>query len=321
MIWENQVSPAPVPVIKTSKLLGVSKSGYYAWLKRKGRNNRKARDRPILEEITKIASCRPGNGYGYRRMTHELRKRGYIANHKRVLRIMRENNLTIKRPGHSIFTTDSNHDNPVYPNLVLGMKPTKPNEVWASDFTYIQLNKEFVYLAVELDIGTRRVIGWCLSRKLDTDTALEALQMALYLRRNENLSGLIHHSDQGVQYTSIRFTECLRNHGIMISNSRKGTPTDNAYVESFFKTLKYEEVYLNEYETFRDAADNIEEFIEDVYNAKRMHSSLGYKSPIEYEESLELPGTEEEKERDDKIDLFGNQEEKNKYDCLTMGPQ
>lgn len=317
MMWENQVSPAPVPVVKTAKLLGVSKSGYYTWLKTNGRNNRKARDRPILEELNKIAEDRRYVGYGYRRMTHELRKRGYLANHKRVLRIMRENGLTIKYPRHTIFTTDSDHDNPVYPNLVLGLKPTRPNEVWAADFTYIQLQREFVYLAVELDVGTRRVIGWCLSRKLDTDTALEALQMALYLRRNEHLSGLIHHSDQGVQYTSIRFTECLRNHGIMISNSRKGTPTDNAYVESFFKTLKYEEVYLNEYETFNDAADNIEEFIEDVYNAKRMHSSLGYLSPIEYEESLEIPRAEE---GDDKMELFGGREEKNKYDVLTMGP-
>ena len=137
------------------------------------------------------------------------------------------------------------------------MKITRPNQVWGADFTYIQLNKEYVYLAVELDLYGRRVLGWSLSRSLDTDTALDALQMALYTRRNEDLSGLIHHTDQGVQFTSMRYTECLRHHGIQISNSRKGNQYDNAYVESFFKTLKYEEVYLNEYETFDDALEKI----------------------------------------------------------------
>ena len=281
MIWNNQISPAPIPVMKTSQLLDVSKSGYYAWLKRKGRNNRVARDRPIVEQIQKIIIDYPG--YGYRRMTHQLRRHGYIVNHKRVLRLMRENGLTFKRKKYSPITTDSQHKNPVYPNLVRGMEITHLNQVWAADFTYIQLLKDYVYLAVELDIYSRRCIGWSLSRNLDTDTALDALQMALYLREDDNRSGLIHHSDRGSQYTSIRFTQCLRNHGIQISNSRKGNPYDNAYVESFFKTLKYEEVYLNEYETFGDAMENIERFIEDVYNAKRMHSSLGYVSPIEYE--------------------------------------
>lgn len=227
---------------------------------------------------------------------------------------MRENGLIIKHHHRTICTTNSDHGNLVYPNLVMGMKIDRPNQVWAADFTYVQLQKEFIYLAVEFDVYTRRCIGWSLSRKLDTDTALDVLYMALYVRREDGLSGLIHHSDQGVQYTSIRFTETLRNHGIQISNSRKATPTDNTYVESFFKTLKYEEVYLNEYETFNDAMDNIERFIEDVYNAKRMHSALGYMSPMEYEESIKPPETDE----DD--DLFETREEKNKYDCLTMGP-
>jgi transposase InsO family protein len=177
------------------------------------------------------------------------------------------------------------------------------------------LNKEFVYLAVELDIYSRRVLGWSLSRNLDTNTALDALQMALYLRRDDNLSGLIHHSDRGVQYTSIRFTECLRNHAIQISNSRKANPYDNAFAESFFKTLKYEEVYLNEYETFDDAMDNIELFIDDVYNAKRMHSALGYMSPIEYEESLDNFVSEE-----DKGHKFGVQKEKNTNHSFFISP-
>ena len=234
----------------------------------------------------KIAVDQPG--YGYRRMKHELRRRGIVANHKRVLRLMKKHGLTVKRKRFSPITTDSEHDNPVYPNLVRGLEVTSPNQVWAADFTYIQLRKEFIFLAVELDIYARRVIGWSLSRDLDAGTALDALHMALYNRRNDCLSGLIHHSDRGVQYTSMAFTECLRYHGIQISNSRKGNPYDNAFVESFFKTLKYEEVYLNEYETFEDALRNIHQFIEDVYNAKRMHSALGYRSPIEFEAQREV---------------------------------
>jgi putative transposase len=286
MIWENQRSPGSISVMDAAALLDVSKSGYYAWLRRNGRNSRTARDRPVVEEMHKIVHENPG--YGYRRMTHQLRRHGLVVNHKRVLRLMRENNLTFRRKKFSLITTDSEHDNPVYPNLVRGMKITEPNQVWAADFTYIQLQKEYVYLAVELDLYGRRCIGWSLSRNLDTENALDALQMALYTRRHEDLGGLIHHSDRGRQYTSAEFTECLRNHGIQISNSRKGNPYDNAFVESFFKTLKYEEVYLNEYETFEDAMENIGRFIDDVYNSKRMHSSLGYKSPIEFEKQEEL---------------------------------
>lgn len=284
MIWDNQRSPAPIPVCAAALLLGVSKSGYYAWLKHRGRDNRQARDRPVVEEIMKIVHEIPG--YGYRRVTHELRRRGQQVNHKRVLRLMRENNLLFRRKKFSPITTDSEHGNPIYPNLVRGLQITRPNQVWAADFTYIQLENEFVYLAVELDVHTRNCIGWSLSRDLSAETALDALQMALYNRREDNLSGLIHHSDRGRQYTSFAFTECLRNHGIQISNSRKGNPYDNAYAESFFKTLKYEEVYLNEYETFDDAWNNILAFIEDVYNSKRMHSALGYLSPKEFEQKL-----------------------------------
>jgi transposase InsO family protein len=285
MIWKNQRQPGPIPVRDAARLLSVSKSGYYYWLKRNGHDNRAARDRPIIEEMHKIIHKYPG--YGYRRMTHQLRKHGYIVNHKRVLRLMQENGLTFKRNKWKPITTDSEHDNPVYPNLVRGMEVTGQNQVWAADFTYIQIHKEFVYLAVELDLHTRRCLGWSLSRNLDTNTALDALQMALYNRRDDSLSGLIHHSDRGVQYTSMAFTECLRNHGIQISNCRKGNPYDNAYVESFFKTLKYEEVYLNEYENFEEALENIGNFIEDVYNVKRMHSALGYLSPIEFEQQEE----------------------------------
>jgi putative transposase len=284
MILDNQRSPAPIPLKASKRLLCVSKSGYYAWLKRKGCDRRKARDRLIIDEMMKIIHKFPG--YGYRRITRQLGKQGYQINHKRVLRLMRENNLLFRRKKFSPITTDSQHGNPVYPNLVRGLPIERPNQVWAADFTYIQLDKEFVYLAVELDVYTRNCIGWSLSRDLSAETALDALQMALYNRQDEKLSGLIHHSDRGTQYTSFAFTQCLRNHGIQISNSRKGNPYDNAYAESFFKNLKYEEVYLNEYETFDDSLDNIQAFIEDVYNSKRMHSGLGYLSPMEFEQKL-----------------------------------
>jgi len=284
MIWDNQRSPAPVPVQDSAPLLNVSKSGYYAWANSNGHDSREARDRPVVEDMMKIIHEFPG--YGYRRITRQLKRQGRTVNHKRVLRLMQENNLQFRRKKFTPMTTDSEHNNPVYPNLLCGLKTERPNQVWAADFTYIQLGKEYVYLAVELDIHTRCCIGWSLSRNLSTETALDALQMALYTRQDEDLGGLIHHSDRGTQYTSFAFTQCLRDHGIQISNSRKAVPTDNAYAESFFKTLKYEEVYLNEYETFEDAWDNIQAFIEDVYNSKRMHSGIGYLSPKEFEQKL-----------------------------------
>jgi len=284
MIWDNQRFPAPVPAKESARLMNVSKSGYYAWARNNGYDSREARDRPVVEDMMKIIHEFPG--YGYRRIARQLKKQGNTVNHKRVLRLMRENNLQFRRKKFSPITTDSEHNNPVYPNLLCGLKTERPNQVWAADFTYIQLGKEYVYLAVELDIHTRCCIGWSLSRSLSTETALDALQMALYNRQDDDISGLIHHSDRGTQYTSFAFTQCLRDHGIQISNSRKAVPTDNAYAESFFKTLKYEEVYLNEYETFEDAWDNIQAFIEGVYNSKRMHSGLGYLSPKEFEQKL-----------------------------------
>ena len=281
MILQNQLSPYRITVKSAADVVGTSKSGYYKWLRRKGRSKRDIRNQPVVEDIRKIIVSNPG--YGYRRTTWALRYQGQRVNHKRVLRLMRTNGLTYKRKKFHPITTDSEHNNPTYPNLLLGMKITGPNQVWASDFTYIQVRRGFVYLAVVMDIWSRRILGWSLSKSLATVTALEALHMALYNRRHHNLSGLIHHSDKGVQFTSMAYTQCLRDHGIQVSNSRTAYPYDNAFVESFFRTLKMEEVYLNEYESFEDALKNIKQFIEDVYNAKRIHSSLGYVSPLEFE--------------------------------------
>jgi putative transposase len=281
MIWENQRSPGAIPVKVAAQFLDVSKSGYYNWLRMRGIDARAARNKPIVEEIRKIIYRNPG--YGYRRVTRELWNHGYLVNHKRALRLMKLNGLTVTKKRFTVITTDPEHDNPVYPNLVMGLNITRPNQVWAADFTYVQLRDKYVYLAVEMDLYSRRILGWAIGPDLDANLALQALHMALYNRRQESLSGLIHHADQGAQFTSFAYTQCLRDHGIQISNSRRGNPYDNAFVESFFKTLKCEEVYLNEYETAKEAYDNIKWFIEQIYNATRMHSALGYISPTEFE--------------------------------------
>jgi len=270
----------PVSVKDASGLLGVSRSGFYKWSSN-GTDFRPDSDSRIKDEIIEIIG--EYTGYGYRRVTAELRRRGFTVNHKRVLRIMKQHNLICKKKRFKPTTTDSNHNNVVYPNLIRDIDIVRPNQIWASDITYIRLVKGFVFLAVIIDLFTRRCIGWELSRRLDNRLALNALRMALRNREGENLEDLIHHSDKGVQYTSAEYVMCLKERNIRISMSRTGNPYDNAYAESFFKTLKVEEVYLNEYETFRDALENIGRFIEEVYNKKRLHSSLGYKSPIEFE--------------------------------------
>ncbi len=220
-------------------------------------------------------------GYGYRRVTHALQREGWKVNHKRVLRIMREESLLCHLKRHFVQTTDSHHPFPIYPNLVNGRTPDAPDVIWVADLTYIRLRSEFVYLATLLDAYSRRCIAWNLSTRIDTNLALGALEEALATR--EVKPGLIHHSDRGVQYASFAYTERLVSVGVQISMSAKGNAYDNAKAESFFKTLKQEEVYLKQYQTFEEASTNIGQFIEDVYNTKRLHSSLGYVPPIEFE--------------------------------------
>jgi putative transposase len=243
------------------------------------------KDLDLRDAIQRIALEFPC--YGRPRITAELKRRGRVANHKRVGRIMREDNLLCLRRRKFVVTTDSSHNLRVYPNLAGKMELTGIDQLWRADITYIRLETEFVYLAVVLDAYSRRVIGWALDRNLEDDLAIAALQMAL--RRRTRGEGLTHHSDRGVQYASNDYTGLLNEHGIRISMSRSGNPYDNAACESFMKTLKYEEVYRQEYRDLADARASIERFIEKIYNGKRLHSALGYRPPVEFERSLLTP--------------------------------
>ena len=222
--------------------------------------------------------------YGYRPITKELHRRGIIVNHKRVLRLMREDNLLCLRRHAFVRTTDSNHTLTVYPNLARGLVLSNINQLWVADITYIRLQREFVYLAVILDAYSRRCIGWALSRHIDTELALAALRMALQTRTLP--PGLMHHSDRGVQYASKAYVALLQEHQIQISMSRTGNPYDNAKAERFMRTLKYEEVHMNDYETLPEVLASVRHFIEAVYNRKRLHSAIGYLPPTEFEASL-----------------------------------
>jgi transposase InsO family protein len=240
-------------------------------------------DPDLRDEIQRIALEMPS--YGYRRITEELRRRGHLVNAKRIRRMMRADNLLCVRRRRFICTTDSEHGLPIYPNLARDMALTALNQLWVADITYIRLHGEFVYLAVILDAFSRRCIGWHIGRRLSDTLSLEALKMALATR--EARAGLVHQSDRGVQYASREYTALLQANEIAISMSRTGNPYDNAYAESFMKTLKYEEVYLSEYESLADVRSSIEHFIEEVYNRKRLHSSIGYLPPAEFEGRLE----------------------------------
>ena len=222
--------------------------------------------------------------YGYRRITKQLKRDGIIVNHKKVLRIMREESLLCEIKRAWVTTTDSRHSFRRFPNLIKNVAVTGPNQIWASDITYIRIASGFVYLAVILDTYSRKVIGYAISKSLDTALTLYALNAAISQRKPP--PGCIHHSDQGVQYASEAYTAVLNTHKFHISMSGKGNPYDNAMAESFFKTLKQEEVYLWDYETFEDVIQRIPYFIEQVYNQKRLHSSLDYVPPDEFEQAF-----------------------------------
>ena len=257
----------------------VSRAGWY----RQGADPQPAdRDLKLRDEIQKIALEWPA--YGSRRITAELRRRKWTVNRKRVQRRMREDNLLCLRKRKFVVTTDSDHGLRVYPNLARQMTLTGIDQLWRADITYVRLEVEFVYLAVILDAYSRRVIGWELDGTLEDSLTLAALRMAL--SRRTVTPELVHHSDRGVQYASGDYTQLLKDHDIRISMSRKANPWDNAACESFMKTLKCEKVYRTEYRNQAQARVRIGEFLEGVYNEKRLHSALDYRSPVEFERKL-----------------------------------
>jgi transposase InsO family protein len=224
--------------------------------------------------------------YGYRPITQELRRRGVVINSKVVLRLLREDNLLCRRPRGFVTPTVSKHRFTVYPNLARDLVLSDINQLRVADITYIRLKRDFIYLAAVLDAYSRRCIGWNLARYIDARLPLAALKMALQTR-SFRPGQLMHHSDQGVQYACYDYVHVLEQQQIIISMSRPGTPYDNARMERFMRTLKYEEVYLNDYDTFAEVRSSMEHFIEAVYNHKRLHSALGYLPPAEFEASLQ----------------------------------
>lgn len=257
------------PIQKLCAVLDLPRSSAYY-------EPRPSEDRSLLEALIEVAGQWPT--YGYRRLTKQLQREGHIVNSKRVRKLMHELGIVGKAPERKPRTTDSDHAYPRYPNLVEGLEVTRPDEVWAADITYIRLRKEFVYLAVLMDVFTRCIRGWHLGRGLDQELTLVALRRAYEHGRPE-----IHHSDQGVQYAATAYVALLTDGAVKISMANVGEPEENGYAERLMRTIKEEEVDLTEYEDFHAAQSGLGRFLDEVYNRKRIHSSLGYLTPAEFE--------------------------------------
>lgn len=255
----------------------LSRSTYY--YKLKGNLAKQKYDADIADAIEKIAYDFPS--YGYRRVTAALRRQGMVVNHKKVAKIMKNMGIQCRKKKRFVSTTNSKHNLKVYPNLAKDTIVDRVDKLWCADITYIRILTAFVYLAAIIDAFSRKIVGYAIGKTLATELPLEALKMAIGQR---NTDDLIHHSDKGIQYCSHDYIDLLNANGIKISMSAKGNPYDNALIESFFRSLKVEEVYLWEYETYGDVIERIPYFIDDVYNTKRLHSSLGYLPPEEFED-------------------------------------
>lgn len=268
-------SASTVSIQRLCRLAGIARSSYYRLHAPKNIEQ----DQQLRQELHRV--CAQWSHYGYRRVTHELRRRGFRVGCKRIRTLMHKDNLCCRPRKRWIRTTDSKHGYRVYPNLARQIVLERPNQLWVADITYIRLPHEFVYLAVILDAYSRCVVGWALARYLDTRLTIEALTMALGTR---TFTGdLMHHSDRGVQYASSSYIALLQSKNITVSMSRTGNPYDNAKAEAFMKTLKTEEVSINDYQTLTEAQAQIGHFIELVYNQQRLHSALDYRPPKEFE--------------------------------------
>jgi transposase InsO family protein len=264
-------------VERMCQLAEISRASFYRSLQEGQPVEEEMEVRSVIQQIVLEHRRR----YGYRRISAELRRRGMQVNHKRVARIMREDDLLAMQPKQFVATTKSDHKLEVYLNLARRMKLTGIDQLWVADITYIRLRTEFVYLAVILDRFSRKVVGWWLERTQASRLAIAALEQAIAKRQPP--PGVVHHSDRGVQYASEEYVAILEKHGMIPSMSRPANPYDNANCESFMKTLKREEIYANQYDDLDHLRTNIEEFIENYYNRQRLHSALGYCSPEEFE--------------------------------------